>query len=550
MANLILGLGGTGAKVVESFIHLCATGLGPDHAAVAFIDQDRANGNTRRSRATLGRYMAARDALWGLPAEHRHPACDLLRTELEPHSDLKDAKDSLEACHWIPQRGNKVSLDQLIQYDLPGNRAKGLADALFRYNDELCMQLNEGYRGRPHVGSVALLLELESDEFWRSIEDVVREAQGEVRIFLCGSAFGGTGAAVLPTLARRLRRVAKEGGRPLFTGASLMLPYFTFDAPDEREANVATGSQLLLQSQSALEYYHSDIQSSQSGSDGETGYSFDDLYLVGWNPLIKLNYHSPGSATQENPPLAPELFGALAATKFFQEPKGRLQDGGGSKPTALHVISRAAALDGRGEIAPSESGLHWEDLPDGSSVRTAYAMWLRFCALWYFDYAMVFPALCVVPAGVQKKTWFRRHADGPGEAWFRRYVGDATVSDDAVKALDEYIAMALRYAAAMSAFSKWNPRHSFNLWGDTPIAELDVDNPPTPPRLENGTLARGNWARDFTGLIRGLSRPPRDAAEVYWALAAGPSPNADPSESSPKHGLWQLIANLHRCSAP
>lgn len=527
MANLILGLGGTGAKIVESFIHLCATGLGPDEpVSVAFIDQDLANGNTHRSGMTLIQYMRARDAL----RDDENPSrCDLFRTKLVPHSATDAGKKSpLETCHWKPQGEDDACLSQLIQYESQQDNKwfRGLAEALFLKEAELDMELHEGYRGRPHVGSAALLLNLESDTFWKSIKKLVMGVGNDgARVFLCGSAFGGTGAAVLPTLARSLRGVAKKENKTLLTGASLMLPYFTFDPPpDNSEANVAEGDKLALQSQSALRYYHSDIQNSQETENN----SFDDLYLVGWDPLIHLKYHQAGSGKQVNPPLAPELFGALAATKFFRENR---EDGEGTTSPSLHFISRN-----------DELALTWDDLPKVPntklSVKKAYATWLRFNALWYFDYSQVFPSLCTR----SEDTRFRKAAEGPAEAWFRRHVGGAEISDDSVKALDEYIATALRYAAAMSKFSKWGSNSEFELWGSSPIAELEEEVPQTRPRLAGGKLAGKNLS-DFQELIRGFTTTP-DAADVYWALVAAEKPGKQ------QKGLWTLIANLHKCSTP
>ena len=509
MANLILGLGGTGAKLVESFVHLCATGLGPSQAAVAFIDQDQSNGNTLRARTTLAKYASARRALQAVGGEHPDPACDLLGTRLDPHPDETD----VESCHWVPQRESDASLASLIKYSLMRQQnAKDLARALFHEREELRMALNEGYRGRPHVGSAALLAQVETDEFWRSLEDLIRNSNEEVRVFLCGSVFGGTGAAVLPTLARRLRQVATEVERPLRMAGALMLPYFTFPPAEDREANVATGHELLLQSQSALRYYHSEMEV------GGKPYSFDDLYLVGWKPAIELSYHAAGAAAQANPPLAPELFGALAAARFFREEPEGSERGGGDRPPRLHVIARDA---------PRRLG--WADLPSvpgRQSSDTAFASWLRFCALWHFNYARAFGS--DPPAGAKE------------EAWFRTILGDAahdSAVDQAVVELDAYVSAALRYAAAMSAFSTWNGGASFDLWTHGPIASVDRTDPMVEPDLGRGAMAAE--LESFEHLVRGLDSAP-DAGAIYWAISQKPVPATV--------GLWPFVAFLHGCA--
>ncbi len=48
----LLAGGGTGAKVAEALVHLCATGMGPEHVHVLFVDADTTNGNLQRARAT------------------------------------------------------------------------------------------------------------------------------------------------------------------------------------------------------------------------------------------------------------------------------------------------------------------------------------------------------------------------------------------------------------------------------------------------------------------------------------------------------------------
>ena len=217
-----------------------------------------------------------------------------------------------------------------------------------------------------------------------------------------------------------------------------MVPYFTFVSPNDQKANVAASHELLLQSQSALHYYHSEMEF------GGELYSFDDLYLVGWNPAIELNYHSPGAGTQANPPLAPELFGALAAARFFRE-DGQDQKWDGSERTLLHVTMRS-----------NLERLTWEDLPsvlreagepsakDGKfDVKQAYARWLRFCALWHFNYARAFSG--------------DRPAGASDETWYRQILGDFR-PDETQQGFADYVSSALRYAAAMSAYSKMAQR--------------------------------------------------------------------------------------------
>ena len=58
-----LGIGGTGSKAVENFIHVCFSGLGPSNVWLGMVDQDSANGNVAKTKATLDHYIELRNEL-------------------------------------------------------------------------------------------------------------------------------------------------------------------------------------------------------------------------------------------------------------------------------------------------------------------------------------------------------------------------------------------------------------------------------------------------------------------------------------------------------
>jgi len=58
--NIIIGIGGTGAKVVEAIAHCLSAGLGPDAAQIGFVDQDKSNGNVARAIETVETIQKAR----------------------------------------------------------------------------------------------------------------------------------------------------------------------------------------------------------------------------------------------------------------------------------------------------------------------------------------------------------------------------------------------------------------------------------------------------------------------------------------------------------
>lgn len=365
MTNILIGIGGTGAKVVESALALFAAGIGPAEVHVGLVDQDRSNGNTNRAEISL-EHLIRFQSLWQGSAEAN--AIDPDRS-VPPGDRLDLAGVRVRAlledrALWSPERDD-VSLHDILGRDLTGGRQE-LFDLLFMPGDqEQDLQLGEGYRGRAHVGAAALaaaMLEDENQLISRLRTLMESGDRREVRIFLVGSAFGGTGAAGFPTLARELHRIRTD---PNFSnrgqvriGGALMLPYFGFARPDDDGQPVVTADELLPKAQLALEYY---------GKLFETENTFDRFYVLGWDPFFNLGYHEAGNREQRNPPLLPELFAACGAVDFLQSDVQPAEIG---DVPVMHV-------------ARADRGIRWPDLPlDG--IKERLGRMIRFSAYWLY----------------------------------------------------------------------------------------------------------------------------------------------------------------------
>ena len=307
--NLFLGVGGTGSKAVENFIHMCAAGLGPKKLWMGMVDQDSANGNVAKTKNIIDTYIDLRKNL-------KNPGKNFISEDV----DFLNTQISYTKNHycWCPLEGTNPSLHELFSYDLMNEKLQDIADILFDPREEFQLPLDEGFRARPSIGAAAMLSRIqEKDKFWIDIFNAIETAKtGEkVKIFLSSSIFGGTGAAGFPSIARVLRRFAEQEGLSdnLEIGGCLMLPYFSFPKPPEDEESlVGFSDSFVEQTKGALDYYHRVFGV-------EEQHIFNQLYIVGWNPLIPLNYFEKGGNKQINPPLLPELYGALAAARFFQE---------------------------------------------------------------------------------------------------------------------------------------------------------------------------------------------------------------------------------------
>ena len=58
--NYLIGIGGTGSKCLDSYIYMCASGLGPDNLWMGIVDQDQPGGNLGKTKANLKKYQTLR----------------------------------------------------------------------------------------------------------------------------------------------------------------------------------------------------------------------------------------------------------------------------------------------------------------------------------------------------------------------------------------------------------------------------------------------------------------------------------------------------------
>ncbi len=444
--NLLIGVGGTGAKVVEAALVSFLAGLGPPAVTVGFVDQDESNGNVERARDLLARTAAFR-RLW---SGERPDVLDFGDPADGGLPFGRTVADALDPPLWCPHAEQGATLASIFSADVMARDDEALRtvmDVLYAPGrEELGMDLGVGYRGRPHVGAAAMLSRLADPDngFARALTTALRRARSgeEVRIFLVASVFGGAGAAGFPNLARTLRKLADDarggGGGQVRVGGALMLPYFSFAPPEDEGANVAKPEDLLRNTRDALKYYHR-LFSEEA--------VFDELYLTGWSPAFPLGYHSAGSASQANPPLPPELVAAMGAVRFFDGARGV------EGANAVHISSR----DQRGALT-------WGDVPAVSRERRgepaeAFGRLLRFCAAWRDTYR---------PELGRKKGLF----GGRPQWWARQELRgvrlDAAATQENIEALDRLVDRVLVWAATVQAMS------TTPAFGDPPLSRFEL----------------------------------------------------------------------------
>lgn len=466
MSRYIIGVGGTGAKVVESTIHLTAAGVLPrERLLVQFVDPDGSNGSLNRALSSLRSYMAVQEPLnLGVVEDG---TLNAFRTPIVVGNPEV----------WTPfadktrrQLGDVLGYREL---EVEAPAAARLFDVLYS-QEEREEDLSVGFRGHPSIGAAVLAHTLSFTEgTWsRLADDVQRNLSNgnEAHVFLAGSIFGGTGASGLPTIGRLVRDEVfgkqQTGGR---LGAALALPYFSFRFDERTQDLRADATSFIPNSRAALKYYH------------QKGYLdvFNALYVFGEAQMEEEIEASVGGSTQMNTPHPAELYAALAAADFFH----------GHEREGLQVTARATA-----------NRISWPDLPwmVTSGVDARVLAFARFA----FAYLSVYhPVLREDPQkGRHRYPWLIDHFDrGDSSADVQRRAKD----------LAAYCRSYLEWLSALHGVERpaldlieWSTFASMNgrmrLKGEFAVTESD-------PLM----LGRGDGARGLSAVWTKMCSSPR-----------------------------------------
>jgi hypothetical protein len=337
----LIGIGGTGAKCIQAAVHLHAAGsYGKDvRLGVLLVDADASNGNLQAARETLQSALEAGAVL-------RETNVSLFSGALRNYG------------YWNPlgEYSDRLTLSDI--YREAGLRAVDtglgeLYDCLVS-PEEKQADLSVGFRGRPSIGS-AVVSRIRSTGFsqgpWPElINDIQADcANGDKpRIHLFGSIFGGTGSSGLPTLGTLLSRELKAVRDAVEITASVLLPYFDFDIPEDEDI-YAEAKNFTLNTDAALQYLAR-----------LAGDSFNCIFLVGDSTKQRYEKPATGGPNQKNPSSCIEL---IAAAAVAGEP------GVGYGNGAYLTVSDGSLMT-------------WEDLPGDMTAMTLKSA-VRTCYAWH-----------------------------------------------------------------------------------------------------------------------------------------------------------------------
>jgi hypothetical protein len=521
--DIIIGIGGTGAKVVEAVLNLAAMGIGPNSLKVGFVDQDGSNGNLNRAGKVFDDYRAAR-LEWRDPALNKIVGideCALLKTDVQPI----DGKTGV----WIPDDTQSATL--ALMFGSMG-QDQFLFDALFetgsdKSKEEQNLDLQEGYRARPHIGAAAMTHKSEQGgDFWNAITDAIKKtAAVKVRIMLAGSIFGGTGAAGFPTIARLIRnrlRDAEVKPEKFEIGGILLQPYFMFPDPKEdQDQNVARATEQFIQAQGALRHYGQLL-----GARGQR--LFDQLYLVGWDPPFEIDSHAKGLAAQCNPALLPEFIAAAAAARFF----GSGTSGTSGAPPEQMILRSARQ---------NETIVTWADIParhDNEASRRdlhrEMAQFLRFAVAFKYW----------IPQVANEENRKRNR----GMGWYKAQQLDKIdwnvgSPSTALTRLGTVLDNVLGWSATIEAYARRNPEHRFDLWqvNAQPLCTpVDFAEPTKNPEIIR-ELSEADFRKFFSTIVQRYAEEdgaPPDTAGLLSELI-------EKTVQGPHNNMGRFVAALY-----
>lgn len=328
MSYFVIGVGGTGAKLMQSLIHLSAAGLLPERGRTLtglLVDPDENNGNVDSAKKLSAVYAICKRLQCG--------TTDLFKNTVAISGP------------WTPVSDPHVaSLSTVFGYARLRENEPAQADLmeLLYAPEERELKIFEGFRGRPSIGAAVFGKSVNfRNGDWGEFRDDVRADAAtypSVPVLLSGSVFGGSGAAGVPTICRLLQGEFRGVANNLRLGLALFLPYFTFrPVPgDEMQADPHSFSTATAES---LKYY----------DEGRFLEICHSIYAVGDETPAEMAVSAVGAGEQRNDPHYVELVAGLGAVRFMSGADG------GDEHT-LSIAMRQGAPD-------TGDTLRWQDLP-------------------------------------------------------------------------------------------------------------------------------------------------------------------------------------------
>ena len=327
----VLGIGGTGMRCIESLIHLCGMGMFDDtDIHLLALDTDKNNGNFSRLKEVKDAY------------------CNVKGQDGASRTALSNSffSANIKYYEFSPNYGQKSTFKAMFNYgDTQYNHKEetDLADLVLSDNVE-DFNLRHGYRAQTHLGSMMMYHSIietakspASSELKTFLSELIKASQnGQPKVFILGSVFGGTGASSIPIIPQAISKAAEimsNGAanvlKSAYFGSTLLTAYFSFRTPSGSELNnqkvIATSDKFALNSQVAMMFYD---------DDATVKTTYQKFYMMGtsnlnWDPMQRkaetITETITGGEPQTNDSHYIELLAACAALDFYNSDESELQ---------------------------------------------------------------------------------------------------------------------------------------------------------------------------------------------------------------------------------
>lgn len=313
----LIGIGGTGMRCLESFVHTCAMGMYDDtEVHILALDTDSGNGNFDRLREVIDAYKKVN----GNKAKNNtFFSAALNYYEFTPGYTDDSSFESISNYANERAHNDETHVSDLVDIFL---------DASVRR-----MNLKHGYRAQTQMGSMLMYHAIIKEAYKSYRDNTASQLRDFLKtllsadnqpVFVFGSVFGGTGASSIPIIPLAFREACKLiGGEAKdiiasnYFGSIVLTSYFRFDVNTASQSEVVAKSEnFAINSQAALMFYNSDKTVNEA---------YKRLYLLGRTTNESRDVVHDGAkgvtggGEQRNPADYIELIAAFAAYDFFRE---------------------------------------------------------------------------------------------------------------------------------------------------------------------------------------------------------------------------------------
>ncbi len=387
-------IGGTGARVAEVAAHLCAMKMikkVDDLETIDFIivDKDDSCGGTAQAKETITNISTL---------------SGLTKTEmLDKAGTIEFCNHKLNIASWnfssslsrVCNRKKNPTLDQVLGSDA----ADKLVMRAFYNKEARETDTEKGFYGKPSLGTSIFEYMLseadqnnqdDQDNILKPVKNFLGESpNNRAKVFIIGSIFGGTGAAVFSNLAAYMRKHFERRNKDLLVSGVLLLPYFSFGTRD----GDGDGTPLInsgdfgKKSYLALSQYAKNEHLMRRAVN-DNG-SFDSLYICGQEPMHVVGEYANGGQGQKNHFDLVDLIAADAMVDFFNkefyDSEGNVIDLG-----KIYEYRFRGTADNEGKIAhvsQNEIGDLYVNL--NKMLRFVVFLVARFAARFVINYSRV-----------------------------------------------------------------------------------------------------------------------------------------------------------------